>query len=139
MIRGMSRSGATLAEVIVGLLVFSLFALAVLGMLGMAANLNRRGAEVNQLNQLSQGLMEEAVLAARSQAGYQELKSLSLRPCVDPRYLYALEVEEQTQAGEALGLKKISVLLYYSDPENPAIVDKRRPQATCLGTQVEAP
>lgn len=136
--RGM-RKGATLAEVIVGLLVFTLFALAVLAMLGTSANLNQRGTEMNQINHLSQGLMEEAVMAARSQTGYQKLQSLGLRPCADARFLYALEVEEQTQGPEVLGLKKVSVLIYFADPENPAIPDKRRPLATCLGTQVEAP
>lgn len=129
-----------MAEIVVGLLVFSVFALAVLAMLGSSANLNQRGTELNQINQLSQGLMEQAVMAARSQAGYQQLQSLGLRPCpADPRFLYALEVDEQTQGTEVLGLKKVSVLLYFADPENPAIPDQRRPLATCLGTQVEAP
>ncbi len=134
-----SMKGATLAEVIVGMLVFSLFALAVLGMLAMAADLNQRDTEINQVNQLSQGLMEEAVMAARSQEGYQQLRPLGLRPCADPRFLYALEVEEQTDGPEVLGLKKVSVLLYYTDPANPTVPDPRRPLATCLGTQVEAP
>src|SRR5688572_3496722 len=115
--------GATLAEIVVGLLVFSLFALAVLAMLGSSAHLNQRGTELNQIHQLSQGIMEEAVMAARSQDGYQQLQSLGLRPCADARFLYALEVEEQTQGTEVLGLKKLSVLLYFADPENPAIPD----------------
>ena len=48
-------------------------------------------------------------------------------------------VEQQTDGPEVLGLKKVSVMLYYTDPANPTVPDPRRPMATCLGTQVEAP
>ena len=126
----------------VGILVFSMFSLAVLGMLARAADLSRRDAEINQVNQLCQGYLEETLMVARDPQGYQQLVSLSLRPARDPHFLYALDVEELHQGHETLGLKNLTVLLYHADPGNPSLPDLRRVRgglATCLGTRVEAP
>jgi Tfp pilus assembly protein PilV len=134
--------GSTLAEVIVGLLVFSLFALAILGMLARAAELSQRDAEINQVNQLCTGLLEQTLIVAREAQGYQDLASSPLRAAPDPRYLYAVDVREWTQGHEALNLKKVQVLLYYADPGDPDQPDPRRARgglALCLGTDVQAP
>lgn len=138
----MARGGATLAEVIVGLLVFSLFAIAVLGMLARAAELSRRDSEINQVNQLCTGIMEQALVAARDAQGYQDLASTGLIVASDPHFLYALDVREWTQGHENMGLKKLQVMLYYVDPDDSDRPDPRRARgglALCLGTDVQAP
>lgn len=136
------RRGATLAEIMMGLLVFSLFSMAVLGMLARAAELSQRDAELNQVNQLCTGLLEQALIAARSPQGYQDLASTGLVTAPDPHFLYALDVHAETRGHEDLGMKKIQVMLYYADPGDPDQPDPRRARgglALCLGTDVQAP
>lgn len=130
--------GSTLAEVCFGTLVFSLFILGLLGVLGRSAHLNTRGRELDQVNQLTQGYLEELIALGRSPEGYRELNSRPLTVSFDPEYLYAVDVREPTD-----GLKKIAVLLYYHEPQGaPLQIDRRRRNgalALCLSTVLEQP
>ena len=130
--------GATLAEVALGTFIFAVFSLGVLALLIRCNQLNHQDKSLSQVNSLSEGLMEELVMLARSEGGFQNLASQSLRPAGDPDYLYSVEVSTPMT-----GLKKVTLLLYYHDPAgSAAAIDTARPNlglATCLGTAVEQP
>lgn len=133
-----ARCGATLAEAVFGTVIFALFALGVLGTLGQSAHLNVRDKEVNQVNSLTQGYLEQLVMQAKTKAGYFKLAPMALRSADDPYYLYAVDI-----AHTMPGTTRIAVLLYYHDPVTPATtIDVRRPNggmALCLSTLVEEP
>jgi hypothetical protein len=138
MLPPMSQRGSTLAEVCFGTLVFSLFVLALLGVLGRSAHLNSRGRELEQVNQLTEGYLEELIALGRSPEGFTRLASRPLTVSFDPDYLYAVDVREPTD-----GLKKVAVLLYHHEPQGPPLqIDRRRPKgalALCLTTVLEQP
>lgn len=130
--------GSTLAEVIVGILVFSLFALALLGVMGQSVQLNRRGKELQQVHSLTEGYLEELIMLGRTPVGYAALASQALRPCPDADYVYATEVSELNP-----GLKKVCVMVYHHDSYgSAAAIDPRRPNgglALCLSSLLEQP
>lgn len=126
--------GATLAEVIFGILIFLMFVLFVVGMLGHAADLSRRDGEINEVNMLGQDAMERMVEQARTQPAFDNLANVPLSPCQDPNYLYQCDVAQVVP-----GMKKISVTVFYA---KGGAIDATRPnggRALVLGTQVEAP
>lgn len=133
-----NRRGASLAEVALGTLIFAMFSLGMLGLLTRSNQLNQQDRQLSQINSLSEGLMEELVMLGRTEEGYANLSSMPLRASQDPDYIYAVEVSDQ-----GMGLKKVSLLLYYHDPGgSPLAVDLRRPRgglAVCLGTSLEQP
>lgn len=135
---GRDRSGATLSEVALGTFIFAVFSLGVLALLVRCNQLSHQDKSLSQVNTLSEGLMEELVMLARSEDGFTSLASQSLRPSADPDYLYAVDVSSPMS-----GLKKVTLLLYYHDPVgSPAAIDTARPNlglAVCLGTAVEQP
>ena len=130
--------GSTLAEVAVGMLVFSLFALALLGVMAQSAQLNRRGRELQQVHSLTEGYLEEAIMVARTPAGYLGLAAQALRPCQDSNYVYSMDVTEPNP-----GLKKICIMVYHHDPHGTSTaIDPARPNsglALCLSSLVEQP
>lgn len=126
--------GATLAEVIFGILIFLMFVLFVVGMLGHAADLSRRDGEINEVNMLGQDAMERMVEQARTQPDFDNLANVPLSPCQDANYLYQVDVAQVVP-----GMKKISVTVFYA---KGGAIDATRPnggRALVLGTQVEAP
>ncbi len=126
--------GATLAEVIFGILIFLLFVLFVVGVLSHAADLSRRDGEINQVNMLGQEAMERMIQQARTQPAFDNLAAVPLTPCVDPNYLYQCDVAQVVP-----GMKKITVTMWFA---KGGAVDVTRPnggRALTLGTQVEAP
>ncbi len=133
-----SRRGATLSEVALGTFIFALFSLGVLALLVRCNQLSHQDKSLSQVNTLSEGLMEELVMLARSEDGFSNLASQSLRPAGDPDYVYSVEVSSPMS-----GLKKVSLMLYYHDPlGSPVAIDRARPNsglAVCLGTAVEQP
>ena len=134
----LKRHGATLAEVVFGIMIFALFVFGVLGTLGQSAHLNVRDKEVNQVNSLTQGYLEQIVMQAKTRPGYYQLASSGLRASDDPDFIYALDVRPGFP-----GTTKVAVLLYYHDPSGPALTpDPRRPRgglALCLSTLVGEP
>lgn len=120
------------------MLVFSLFILGLLGVLGRSAHLNARGRELEQVNQLCEGYLEQEIGLARSPEGFAQLAARPLSVSDDPEYLYSVDVAEPID-----GLKKISVCIYYHSPDAPPLtLDPRRPNgalALCLSTLVEHP
>ncbi len=132
------RRGATLAEVVLGTFIFAVFSLAMLGLLTRSNQLNQQDRQLSQINSLSEGIMEELVMMGRSETGYAALADMPLRPSQDPDYVYAVQVNASN-----LGLKKVSLLLYYHDAAgSPIAIDTRRPHgglAVCLGTALEEP
>jgi len=135
---GRRNRGATLSEVALGTLIFAIFSLGTLALLIRCNQLNHQDSSLSQVNSLSEGLMEELVMLARTEDGFQSLASQPLRPAGDPDYVYAVDVSTPMS-----GLKKVSLSLYYHDPQGgPASIDTARPNlglATCLGTAVEQP
>ena len=130
--------GATLAEVIFGILIFSIFVFGVLGTLGQSAHLNLRDKEVNQVSTLTQGYLEQTIMLAHSKSGYYALTHQGYTAANDSDFIYALDVSQPMP-----GSKKVAVLLYYHDPsDGPLVVDPRRPNsglALCLSTLVIEP
>lgn len=104
------QRGATLAEVMIGLLVFSLLVLSILATLTQAARLESREEENTAISVLTQQIMEIRVDQARSFEGYRDLAAVPLSPTGDPDFLYQQEVVETTP-----GLKKLTVALYHAD------------------------
>ena len=88
---GRARKGATLSEVALGTFIFAVFSLGVLALLVRCNQLSQQDKSLSQVNTLSEGLMEELVMVARSEDGFQKLDSQSLRPTTDPEYVYAVE------------------------------------------------
>lgn len=135
---GRRRRGATLSEVALGTFIFAIFSLGVLALLVRCNQLSHQDKSLSQVNTLSEGLMEELVMAARSEDGFQKLASQSLRPASDPNYVYSVDISAPMS-----GLKKVTLLLYYHDSQgSPAAIDTARPNsglAVCLGTAVEQP
>lgn len=126
--------GATLAEVIFGILIFLLFVLFVVGVLGNAADLSRRDGEINQVNMLCQDAMERMIQRARTQPEFDNLAAIPVTPCADPNYLYQCDVAQVVP-----GLKKITVTMWYG---KGGAVDATRPnggRALVVSTLVEAP
>lgn len=121
-----------------GTLIFALFSLGTLALLIRCNQLNHQDSSLSQVNSLSEGLMEELVMLARSEDGFQKLDSLSLRPAGDPNYVYAVDVSAPMS-----GLKRVTLVLYYHDPQgSAAAIDTTRPNlglATSLGTALEQP
>lgn len=117
--------GTTLAEVIVGLGLFSLLTLAVVGMLVQTAYLDTRDTQLTETTLLADSLMEHRVSAARQFENYEAL--LSTPPGefwlldsgradgLDARYIYRVDVVEPIPA-----MKKITVSIYHRDPAFPA-------------------
>ncbi|MBS2040566.1 hypothetical protein JST97_36605 [bacterium] len=135
---GRAHRGATLSEVALGTFIFAVFSLGVLALLIRCNQLSHQDKSLSQVNTLSEGLMEELVMLARSEDGFQKLASQSLRPANDPDYVYAVDVSSAMS-----GLKKVTLLLYYHDSQgSPAAIDTARPNlglAVCLGTALEQP
>lgn len=126
--------GATLAEVIFGIVIFLLFVLFVVGVLGQAADLSRRDGEINQVNMLAQDAMERMIEQGRTQPAFDNLANVPLSPCQDPNYMYRCDVAQVVP-----GLKKITVTVFYA---KAGAVDTSRAnagRALILATQVEAP
>lgn len=132
------RSGASLAEVALGTFIFAVFSLAILALLVRSKQLDTSDKTMSQVNSLSEALMEEVVMAARTADGFAALATTGLIASQDPDYVYALDV-----VTTAPGLKKVSLLLYYHDPLGPpTAIDSNRPNgalALCLGTALEQP
>lgn len=106
------RRAATLAEVLVALAVFSLFALAIMSAITQAYRLNAKDAEVSQVTQLANRVVEQSRLVAMSSAGYEALESIQDAPIAETSYLYDVDVVELNPE-----LKKVTVLLRRSDSD----------------------
>ena len=112
---------STIAEVLVGMVVLSMVVLAVLGILIQSSYLERTDGEQTEVLAITQGILEQRIDEARLKQGFQDLASLPLSPCVEPEFLYEQEVQELE-----LGLKKLSVSVYYADRSNPGVPDSSR-------------
>ncbi len=133
------RRGSSLSEVLLAILIFALFAFGMMGVLGQSASLNSRDREVNQATLLAQGLVEQLVMNSRDSNGYQSTSVKGYTPCLDPDFVYAIDVTQTIP-----DTKKVTVLLYYHDraDSSPTSVDPRRVNqglAICLSTIVEKP
>ena len=132
-----TKQGATLAEVMIGLLVFAIFTLAITATLIQAARLEQKEEENTHVTFVAQRLIEQRVDEARTPTGYANLANVPVSPAPEAGFLYQQEVVELTP-----GLKKITVSLFYVDRENPAVVDAGRPrggEALTLGVTVGEP
>lgn len=140
--------GTTLAEVIVGLGLFSLLTLAVVGMLVQTAYLDTRDTQLTETTLLADSLMEQRVSAAREFEHYQGLLSTPAGEFwlldsgradgLDARYIYRVDVVEPIPA-----MKKITVSIYHRDPDFPAPTANtskgRRGHAMTVGTALAEP
>lgn len=118
------KNGATLAEVLIGLALFIVFSLAILAVLIQSAKLDRREAENTAISALGQMLLEERINRARTMEGYQALAGVGLSPTGDPDFLYDAEVVDVSD-----GLKKVTVTVYFADPDSPGVRDATRPRS----------
>lgn len=118
-----NKNGATLAEVLIGLALFIVFSLAILAVLIQSAKLDRREEENTAISALGQMLLEERINQARTMQGYQSLANAGLSPSGDPGFLYDAEVVDVSD-----GLKKVTVTVYFADPDSPGVRDARRPR-----------
>ena len=112
--------GASLAEAVIGIAIFAIFALAIVGLLGGSASISQRDGEVNQVTALAQGYLEEAIGRGRQLAGYKDLKDLPDAPTSDPAYRWGRAVQpfygSDTPAEDDLAaMKKITVTIYKND------------------------
>lgn len=132
------RRASTLAEVALGVAIFSLFVLGLIGVLGRSVHLSRRGREIEQAHQLTQSYLERLISQAREPEGYLRLASIGLSQSYNPDYLYSVDISEVQP-----GLRRLCVRLYHHDPHGtPLAVDTRRVHqglAICLGTVVNQP
>lgn len=108
----------------VGLALFAVASLAILGLIIQSAKLDVKEEENTQISAVAQQLMELEVDKARDHEGYDSLANVLLTPTSDPDYLY-----EETVTDVSDGLKKVTVTLYYADPNNPNTADITRPKA----------
>jgi hypothetical protein len=113
-----SLKASTLAEVLIGMAVLTLVVIAVLGILIQTSYLEQTDTEQTQVLALAEGLMEERVDETRVLETFRELESVSLTPCVNPDFLY-----EQVVTDMPLGMKKISISIFYADPNDPTQPD----------------
>lgn len=119
--RRIARKASTLAEVLIGMVVITLVVVAVMGILIQSSYLEQNDTEQTEVLALAEGLLEARVDEARVLENFQELSSISLTPCGDPDYLY-----DQTVTDMALGMKKITISVYYADPKDPTQPDPTR-------------
>ena len=112
---------STLAEVLIGMAVLTLVVIAVLGILIQSSYLEQTDTEQTRVLAMAEGLVEARVDDARVLENFQNLQSISLTPCVDPDFLYKQVVTEMP-----LGLKKVSISVFYADPNNPTQPDTSR-------------
>jgi type II secretory pathway pseudopilin PulG len=109
---------STLAEVLVAMVVLTIVVLAVLGILIQSSYLEQNDVKQTEILALAQGLLESRVDDARVLEGFQDLESIALTPCINPDYLY-----EQLVSDMPLGMKRISVTIFFADPNNPTQPD----------------
>ncbi|MCA9777519.1 MAG: hypothetical protein KC800_12405 [Candidatus Eremiobacteraeota bacterium] len=122
MVRSSRKIGAsTLAEVLISMVVLTLVVLAVLGILIQSSYLEQNDAEQTEVLALAQGLLEAQLDEARVLEQFNALESVSMTPTVDPNYLY-----EQRVTDMPLRMKKISISVFYADPNNPSVPDASR-------------
>ncbi len=128
------RQAATLAEVMIGLTVFSLFALAILGTLIQAARLEQNEAEHTRITLLAQALLERNIDRSRGYQGFHSLANIALTASDQIGYLYARRVSDLSA-----GLKKITVSVYRADPADPSQLASAQPKALTLSVTVGEP
>ena len=133
----LNTSASTLAEVLISMVVLTLVVLAVLGILVQSSYLEQNDAEQTEVLALAQGLMEARVDDARVLEGFQDLESISLTPCANPDYLY-----EQVVADMPLSMKRITISIFFADPDDPSLPDaskSRGGQALTLSVVLAEP
>lgn len=116
-----SSQASTLAEVLIGMVVLTLVILAVLGILIQSSYLEQTDSEQTEVLALAQGLLEARVDEARVLENFHSLSSVSITPCEDPNYLY-----EQSVRDLPMGVKKITVSIFYANPNDPSVPDPNR-------------
>lgn len=143
-----SDKGTTLAEVIVGLGLFSLLTLAVVGMLVQTAYLESRDTQLTETTMLADSLMERRLSAAREYQNYDALASTPANSFwlldagrsdgLEARYIYRVDVVEPIPA-----MKKLSVSVYHRNgavPGAAADLNKgRNGHALTVGTLIAEP
>ena len=115
------NEASTLAEVLIGMVVLTLVVLAVLGILIQSSYLEQNDTEQTEVLALAQGLLETQVDEARVLESFRSLESVSMTPTSDPGYLY-----EQRISDMPMRMKKITVTVFYADPNNPSVPDSSR-------------
>lgn len=112
---------STLAEVLIGMVVLALVVVSVLGILVQSSYLEQTDADQTEVLAIAQGLMETQVDTARTLEGYESLQTVALTPAFNPDFLYSQTITEMP-----LDMKRISVSVFYADPQNPSIADSSR-------------